>query len=68
MIQTIETIEKHKLIDVENTQIILSEASLKLNEEHLISIKRSLHTVSEIESGKFRRRFDRHRIAFRFFN
>ncbi len=68
MIQTIENIQEYKLIDVENTQIIVSDASLKLNEEHLISIKRSLHTVGEIESGKFRRRFNRHRIAFRFFN
>jgi hypothetical protein len=62
MIQTLDNTLGYKLINVENTQITLSAAS------GFASIKRSLHTVSEIESGKFRRRFDRHRTAYRFFN
>ena len=68
MIHTIDNTLENNLIDIENAQIILSEASLKLNQTQFASIKRSLHTVKEIESGKFRRRFDRHRTACRFFN
>jgi hypothetical protein len=69
MITILNNIPEYKLIDVENTQITLSAASLKLNEAQPVSNpRRSLHTVAEMESGKFRRRFDRHRTAFRFFN
>jgi hypothetical protein len=73
MIQTLDNTLEYKLIDTENTQIKLSSPSDPglvpgLNENQFASIKRSMHTVSEIESGKFRRRFDRHRTAYRFFN
>jgi hypothetical protein len=68
MIQTLDNTLEYKLIDIENTQITLSAASLKLNEAQFASIKRSMHTVSEIEGGKFRKRFDRHRTAYKFFN
>jgi hypothetical protein len=69
MITILNNIPEYKLIDVENTQISLSEASLKLNETKVeFNTKRSMRTVADMESGKFGRRFDRHRTAFRFFN
>ena len=62
MIQTLDNTLEYKLMDTENTQITLNTAP------GFASIKRSMHTVSEIEGGKFRRRFDRHRTAYKFFN
>lgn len=58
---------QYLLIDRENAQIILSEASRKLNEE---PVHKSSHirTVSEMKEGKFGRVFNRHRTAYRFFN
>ncbi len=69
MITILNNIPEYKLIDVENAQITLSPASVKLNETKALSnTRRSLRTVADMESGKFGRRFDRHRTAFRFFN
>ena len=69
MTTTINNTLKQILIDTENAQIILSKASLELNEAHNVShTRRSMRTVAEMEGGKFRRMFNRHRTAFRFFN
>ena len=69
MIPTINHTLEYILVDTANAQITLSEASWKLNEAQPVShVRRSQHTVAEMESGKFRRLFNRHRTAFRFFN
>lgn len=48
------------LIDVEGTDIPAKDINLG-NQQHLL-------TVLDIQTGKFRRLFDRHRKAFRLFN
>ena len=69
MITTINNTLQNLLIDTENTQIKLSEASKKMNEVTPASgCGRSFHTVGEMERGKFRKMFDRHHAAFRLFN
>ena len=68
MIPTIDNTLEYILADTENAQIILSEASKKMNETQPVSTRRSLHTVGEMEFRKFRRLFDRHRTAYNLFN
>ena len=69
MTPTINNTLEYILVDTANTQITLSPASLQLNEAQPVSnVSRSLRTVGEMERGKFRRMFNRHRTAFRFFN
>lgn len=65
MTSIINNIQKFFLVDTENTQIAISTASMKMNEA---PVRTSKHTVGEMAHGKFRRRFDRHHTAFRFFN
>ena len=68
MIPTIDNTLEYALVDTENAHITLSEASEKMNKMQPVSAGRSLHTVGEMEFGKFRRLFDRHRIAYNLFN
>jgi hypothetical protein len=57
------------LVDAENTHITLSEDSWALNFSGPVTpIKRNTQTVAEMKSGKFRRLFNRHSVAYRFFN
>ena len=68
MIPTIDNTLEYILVDTENAQILLSEASKKMNEAQPASTRRSQHTVGEMENRKFRRLFDRHHIAYNLFN
>lgn len=63
-----ENTSRYILADTENAQITLSETSKKLNEELSASKSTQFITVADMERGKFRRRFDYHRTAYRFFN
>jgi hypothetical protein len=65
MINKIKNNLKNIFVDVEGTTIAVSETSHKLN--HAVpkpKIIRSLRTVADMERGKFRRMFDRHRVAY----
>ena len=53
------------LIDRENVEIKLSKASVKLNEAQPVSKRTNFRTVADMQSGKFRRMFDRHKVAYR---
>lgn len=66
MIPTIHTTLQYLLIDTENAQLILSEASKKMNEEQPAYKSPGFRTVGDMEHGKFRRLFDRHKAAYRF--
>lgn len=56
---------KNIFVDVEGANIPVSEPSQKLNQTHpKPKIIRSLRTVADMERGKFRRIFDRHKIAY----
>ena len=56
---------KNIFVDVEGAHIPVSETSQKLNQTQPKSkIIRSLRTVADMERGKFRRMFDRHKIAY----
>ncbi len=56
------------LIDVEGAQIPLSEETMKLNisseNTPLATQKKNYRSFAEMEHGKFRRLFNRHRIAY----
>ncbi len=52
----------HLLVDTEFATIPYSEATRQLNEQH--AIPRSPVPISRIETGKFRRLFNRHLTAF----
>ena len=54
---------KNIFVDVEGATIPVSETSQKLNQAKP-KIVRSLRTVADMERGKFRRMFDRHKIAY----
>ena len=51
---------KDFLIEVEGADIQIKDVSTD-NQQYL-------HTVSDIQTGRFRRLFDRHRKAYRLFN
>jgi hypothetical protein len=65
MIPTIHTTLQYLLIDTENAQLILSEASKKINREPVYKSS-TFRTVGDMEHGKFRRLFDRHKAAYRY--
>lgn len=67
MLPIINNTLQYILIDTENAQLILSEASKKMNEQPAYKSS-SFRTVGDMEHGKFRRLFNRHRTAYRFFN
>ncbi|MEM6842675.1 MAG: hypothetical protein AAF632_10655 [Bacteroidota bacterium] len=50
-------------IDSESAAIPYSEATLRLNEK--LGMRRNTTPFSGMETGKFRKLFDRHRTAFR---
>ena len=65
MTTTFKNFLKNIFVDVEGTQIPVSQPSQKLNS--IVpegNIARSFRTVADMESGKFRRMFDRHKVAF----
>ncbi len=69
MTTTINNTLEYILVDAENVQITLSDASLKLNETQAVPDRRkSQYTVAEMAGGRFRRLFNRHHTAYRFFN
>ena len=56
---------KNIFVDVEGANIPVSETSQKLNQAiPKPKIVRSLRTVADMERGRFRRMFDRHKIAY----
>ena len=56
---------KNIFVDVEGANIPMSKASQKLNQAiPKPKIIRSLRTVADMERGKFRRMFDRHKVAY----
>lgn len=65
MIPTLNNTLQYLLIDTENAQIILSEASKKINEQPAYKSS-SFRTVGDMKEGKFRRLFDRHKVAYRY--
>ena len=67
MIPTLNNTLQYILIDTENAQIILSEASKKMNEQPAYKSS-SFRTVGDMKEGKFGRLFNRHRAAYRLFN
>lgn len=58
------------LVEAEHAHISISEESwaLNLSSQPVFPRKRNTQTIREMESGKFRRLFNRHRTAYRFFN
>lgn len=68
---TVKNIAKENfLVDKENTFITLSDDSWALNlaDQSTTPAKRSTQNVMDMQSGKFRKLFNRHRSAYRFFN
>jgi hypothetical protein len=58
------------LVDVENAFLPLSQESWAMNQssQGVFPRSRNTQTVANMEAGKFRRLFNRHRTAYRFFN
>ena len=54
---------KNIFVDVEGATIPVRETSQNLNQEKP-KITRSFRTIADMERGKFRRMFDRHKIAY----
>jgi len=65
MIPTFNNTLQYLLIDKENAHIALSKASKKLNEEPVYKSS-TFRTVGDMERGKFRRLFNRHKVAYRY--
>ena len=64
MINKIKNNLKNIFVDVEGATLAVSETSKKVNKTPKPKIVRNLRTVADMERGKFRRMFDRHRIAY----
>ena len=54
---------RNLLIDTEFAAIPYSEATIQFNRK--LGMRRNSTPISQMESGKFRRLFDRHTTAFR---
>ncbi len=65
MINFIKNNLKNIFVDVEGASIPISRTFQKLNQP-APKIARSLRTVADMERGKFRRLFNRHRVAYRY--
>lgn len=63
MTTQIITISPKLFLDVEGAHIPCSEESLQIN--HQEQIKRSHIPFSEMKTGKFRKLFDRHTLAYK---
>ena len=68
MIPTLNISLEYILADTANAQLTLSETSKQLNEAQSIYTSKVFRTVGDMEHGKFRRMFDRHRTAYKLFN
>jgi hypothetical protein len=70
MIPVLDAKIEKLLVDVENTYLPLSEEAWAMNQplQRVFPRKRNTQTVANMEAGKFRRLFNRHRTAYRFFN
>lgn len=68
MIPTIDITLEYILADTAHAQLTLSEASKKLNEAQSVYKSNIFRTVGDMEDGKFRRMFNRHRTAYKLFN
>ena len=54
------------LADNEDAHITLSKASIALNEAPPVYKSSTYRTVADMEGGKFRKLFDRHKTAYRY--